>query len=294
MFGPYSVYVWVCLASLAAGVINAVAGGGTLLTFPALVAALGSSVVANATSTVALVPGSLASAWGYREEFSKCRRWAALLAGPSLVGGWLGARLLTHLPERIFNTVVPWLILVAAVLFIFQPALSRMGGKSHPDQRPHAWSIAAVMVFQLLVAVYGGYFGAGIGILMLSSLGLMGIGDIHQMNALKTFLAVCINGISVVVFVHDGTVNWPFALSMAVAAIIGGYVGARVARRLNRALVRWVVIVIALVLAGVFFYRAQRQPTTPPQRDDHGVTVISSRWKGRSDDTLRMSARATL
>jgi uncharacterized protein len=251
------IYLWVNVAALLAGAINAVAGGGTLLTFPALVAALGSTVAANATSTVALVPGSLASAWGYREELAKCQRWAVLLAGPSLVGGWLGASLLTHLPERIFNLVVPWLILLAAVLFILQPTLPRLRNSGKDAKKPSALAISIVLCAQFLIAVYGGYFGAGIGILMLSSLGFMGVGDIHHMNALKAFLAVCINGVSVAVFVYDGEVSWSFALGMAVAAIIGGYLGARAARRLNRTLVRWVVIVIALVLAGVFFYRAQ-------------------------------------
>jgi uncharacterized membrane protein YfcA len=253
-----SAYFWVCLAALFAGVINAVAGGGTLLTFPALVAALGSSVIANATSTVALVPGSLASAWGYWEELQKCRRWALLLTGPSVLGGWLGAHLLTHLPESVFNAVVPWLILLAAALFIAQPTISRLRSQEGATNRPSLLMLTSLIVFQFLVAVYGGYFGAGIGILMLSSLSLMGMGDIHQMNAVKTYLAVCINGVSVAVFIYDGTVNWTYALLMAIAAIIGGYVGARVARRLNRTLVRWIVIVIALVLAAVFFVRQQQ------------------------------------
>ncbi len=262
MIESYGMYLWVWAAAFAAGVINAVAGGGTLLTFPALVATLGSSVTANATSTVALVPGSLASAWGYREELQTCRGWALLLTAPSLVGGWLGAHLLTHLPESVFNAVVPWLILLAAMLFIFQPTISRLRGDISAPNRPSLLTLITVVIFQFLVAVYGGYFGAGIGILMLSSLSLMGMGDIHQMNAVKTYLAVCINGVSVGVFIYDGTVNWSFALSMAVAAIAGGYLGARVARRLNRTLVRWVVIVIALVLAGVFLVR-QRQDATP-------------------------------
>src|SRR5579884_501895 len=208
MLESYGTYLWVSAAALAAGVINAVAGGGTLLTFPALVAVLPSTVVANATSTVALVPGSLASAWGYREELHKCRRWAWLLAGPSLVGGGLGAYLLTHLPKDIFDLVVPWLILLAAVLFILQPTLSRLRNPAGVAKPPSLLTTAAVLVFQFLVAVYGGYFGAGIGILMLSSLGFMGLGDIHEQNGLKTFLAVCINGISVAVFIVNGVVNW--------------------------------------------------------------------------------------
>jgi uncharacterized membrane protein YfcA len=212
---------------------------------------------------VALVPGSLAGAWGYRQELWQARRWAFWLAWPSLAGGYIGALLLTRLDEKYFRAVVPWLILVAAVLFLLQPRLGRLRRSPGPGAKlsPAGWT--AAVLFQFIVAVYGGYFGAGIGILMLSSLGLMGVGDINQMNGVKTFLAVCINGVSVAVFVLDGHVVWSAALVMAVAAIMGGYGGARVARRLNRNLVRWVVIVIAFALAGYFFHKQSSSPPAP-------------------------------
>jgi uncharacterized membrane protein YfcA len=247
--------VLLCLAALAAGVMNSIAGGGTLLTFPALLAAGVSPVVANATSTVALVPGSLSGAWGYRSEICHLGRWTALLIVPSLLGGAVGSLLVLTLNESYFKAVVPWLILAATLLFLFQPAISRWAGIGMEQAPPAPGAVVGVLFFQFLVSVYGGYFGAGIGILMLSSLGLMGVGDIHRMNALKTLLAACINGVSVVIFVLGGKVQWRLALLMAVAAIAGGYLGARVARRLNRNVVRWVVILIGLVLAGHLFYK---------------------------------------
>jgi uncharacterized membrane protein YfcA len=254
MAEPLGTYLLLCLAALLAGVMNSIAGGGTLLTFPALLRVV-SPVVANATSTVALVPGSLAGAWGYRKEMHETRRWASLLVGPSLAGGALGSLLVTRLPETYFAALVPWLILLAAVLFLIQPAVTRWAGTAHDQSPPSRLTLVAVAFFQFLVGVYGGYFGAGIGILMLSSLGLMGLTDIHHMNALKTFLAACINGVAVIIFIRERVVDWPYALIMAAAAIAGGYLGARVARVLNRQLVRWIVVLIGFGLAGYFFYK---------------------------------------
>jgi uncharacterized membrane protein YfcA len=248
------------LAATAAGVVNAIAGGGTLLTFPALFAALGSTaedaVIANATSTVALVPGALSALVGYRRELRHERAWAALLFWPSLVGGMLGSLLVVLLPAELFKVLVPWLILVAAVLFALQPRISRWTGLGQPRPGPPARAlVAGGVAFQFLVAVYGGYFGAGIGILMLSSLALLGLDDIHRMNALKTLLNAVINGTSVAVFVASGSVNWPYAMLMAVASSIGGFVGASVARKIDRRVVRGLVVAIGFSLAGYYLYR---------------------------------------
>jgi uncharacterized membrane protein YfcA len=275
MSQPLETYFFICLAALLAGILNSIAGGGTLLTFPALLGANVAPVWANATSTVALVPGSLAGAWGYRKEMHETRRWAWLLVGPSLVGGAVGSLLVTQLPQSYFATLVPWLILLAATLFLVQPTLVRWAG-SGEHKAPSRLTLAGITFFQFLVAVYGGYFGAGIGILMLSSLGLMGISDIHRMNALKTFLAACINGVAVVIFILQGVVNWPFALAMAVTAIAGGYLGARVARLLNRQLVRWIVILIGFSLAAYFFYQ-QWTPAAPSVGYDSNRDAVVSR-----------------
>ena len=253
-------YFILCLAALLGGAINAIAGGGTLLTFPALFAALGSSgaaaVMANATSTVSLVPGSLAALFGYRREIRQERHWAALLLIPSLLGGLAGSLLVVALPGESFKAAVPWLILTAALLFLLQPQIARWTGIGQSHAGPHSRRLQlAAIAFQFAVAVYGGYFGAGIGILMLSSLAMLGLGDIHRMNAVKTLLASIINGTSVVVFVATGNVHYPYALAMAISASIGGYLGARLARRLDRTLVRGLVVAIGFLLAAYYFYR---------------------------------------
>lgn len=260
-----SEYVVLCLAGAAGGAVNSIAGGGTLLTFPALcaiLAGMGSfgtgaeyAVVANGTSTVALFPGSFAAMWGYRRELSETRRWAKVLIGPSLVGGLVGALLATRLPAKTFQQLVPWLILGAASLFALQPQIGRWIGIGSERAEPSRKVILGVVLFQFFVGIYGGYFGAGIGILMLSALALMGIGDIHRMNSVKTLLAATINTVAAGVFIVQNKVYWPFALSMGVAAIIGGYAGARIARRMNRAVVRGIVVAIGFGLAAYYFLR---------------------------------------
>jgi uncharacterized membrane protein YfcA len=253
-------YVFLCVSAFLAGVMNSVAGGGTLLTVPALTA-LVTPAVANATSTVALLPGSFAGAFGYRRELWECRRFVFRMLAPSIAGGFLGAWLVGK-DQAAFARLVPWLVLTAAVLFVVQAPLSRwvkrhaVAEGTHPDHHEPGWFLQAVVIgFQFLVAVYGGYFGAGIGILMLSALGFMGVGDIHRMNAVKTFLAASINTASVVVFIRDGLVNWTYARPMVLAAIVGGYAGARVARRLPASYVRYAVIVIGFGLAAFYFIK---------------------------------------
>jgi uncharacterized membrane protein YfcA len=253
--------VWLCLAALAAGAVNSIAGGGTLLTFPALLAGLSplgaaeAAVVANATSTVALVPGSLAGAWGYRREMKPARRWLYLLVGPSLMGGVIGALLVTRLDSTYFATLVPWLLLTAALLFLAESLLPEKAA-ADPKQRPLSMgAVAAIFVFQLVVAVYGGYFGAGASILILSALSALRVGDVTQMNALKTVLSSCINGISVIVFIAEQKVAWNYALPMMAAAIFGGYLGARLALVIQPRHTKLLVSVIGLGLAAYFFLR---------------------------------------
>jgi uncharacterized membrane protein YfcA len=258
------IYLLLCVSAFAAGAVNAVAGGGTLLTFPALLTRL-PDVSANTTSTVALVPGSMAGAWGFRHELSGCGSWLTLLLPPSLLGGLLGSLLLIEFPNA-FLLVVPWLLLLAAVLFMAQPTLNRYlqrgtardEGMRTSEVLPGSGPARlALLSFQFLVGVYGGYFGAGIGILMLSGLGLIGMADIHRMNAVKTILASTMNLVSVVVFVFHpkGQVAWRYGPVMAVASIVGGYAGARLSRRLPQPLVRWLVIVTGFALAGYYFLK---------------------------------------
>jgi len=253
--------IWLCLAALAAGAVNSIAGGGTLLTFPALLAGLSplgaadAAVVANATSTVALVPGSLAGAWGYRREMKRARRWLYLLVGPSLAGGVIGSLLVTRLDPAYFAALVPWLLLTAALLFLAESLLPPKAA-ADPEQRPvSAGAAAGILLFQLVVAVYGGYFGAGASILILSALAALRVGDVNHMNALKTLFSACINGISVVVFIAEKKVAWHYALPMMVAAILGGYLGARLALVIQPRHMKWFISTIGLGLAAYFFLR---------------------------------------
>lgn len=247
-------YVFLCASAFAAGAVNALAGGGTLLTFPALLGAPGANaVMANATSTVALVPGSLAGAWGFRRELLSATSWARLLIWPSVLGGAIGSLLVVLLPERYFAHLVPWLILTATLLFAFQPVLARFAGLGRHHESPSRLHRIGLILFQFLVAVYGGYFGAGIGILMLAALALMGLDDINRMNAVKTFLAAVINGVAILVFAASSTVIWRYAAVMAVAAAAGGFCGAHYGRRIPREIVRWIVISVGFVLAAHYF-----------------------------------------
>jgi len=248
-------YLWLCLAAFGAGAVNAVAGGGTLLTFPTLDATRIGSVFANATSAIALLPGSAASAWGYRRELANCRRWLVFLGIPSLLGGGLGALLLYYGGEPTFKAIVPWLILAAATLFLLQPAISRFFRQHAAHGPPSPRLLAVILVCQFAIGLYGGYFGAGIGILMLSSLSFLGLADIHHVNALKTFLALCMNGVSAMLLSVLGQVVWPYGLAMAAAAIIGGYAGARLALKLRPPIVRWIVIVLGFSLAAYYLFR---------------------------------------
>lgn len=236
-----------CASAVAAGAINAVAGGGTLLTFPSLLAVV-SPVAANATSTFALFPGSLASGYGYRKELALCRPHLVRLLPPSLLGGLIGSLLVTRLPERVFATAVPWLLVTASVLLLLQRPLARYFG-AHPHQAPTRRTVAVIVFFQFLVGIYGGYFGAGIGILMLSSLAFMGIPDIHQMNAVKSLLASAINGMTLLIFLLSGAIVWKYALVMGVAGTVGGYAGSRVARRVPPSYLRAFVVVIGFAVA---------------------------------------------
>jgi uncharacterized membrane protein YfcA len=249
-----------CVTAFLAGAMNSIAGGGTLLTFPALTSVV-SPAFANGTSTIALMPGSFAGTLGYRKELWECRKFALRMLVPSLLGGYIGADLVGR-DQKAFADLVPWLILTAAVLFVAQGPISKWlkaraagAGVQPEEHKPSMFTQILVIGFQFLVAVYGGYFGAGIGILMLSALGFMGVGDIHRMNGVKTFLATAINGMAAIVFLRDGLVNWSYAVPMAVTSIAGGYAGARVALRLKPVYVRYAVIVIGFGLSVFYFIR---------------------------------------
>lgn len=242
-------------SSFGAGVMNAMAGGGTILTYATLLFLGESAITANATSTVALWPGAAASMYGYRREVAEHRGWLATLFLPSLIGGTLGAVLLLETPAKRFERLAPFLILFATVLFMIQGAMSRWTGSAAGAPRTPA-RLAGAIMFQFGVAVYGGYFGAGIGILMLAVLGFLGLSDIHAANGLKNFFALCINGLAAAYFIARGAVHWPAALVMILGAIAGGYAGARFARSIGKEKARAAVVVIGLLVAGILLLRA--------------------------------------
>jgi len=247
----------VFIAGFIAGMINSVAGGGTLLSFPALVWIGRDPIVANVTNTVAIWPGSLGALLGFRRELGDSRRWMTMLAGPSVLGGFVGAVLLLQTPSRTFAAIVPYLILFATLLFAAQESMTRwlrLGDSYGPPHSRHPAWIAA-MLFQFFVALYGGYFGAGIGILMLAALGLLGLHDIHQMNGLKNFFAICINFVAAVYFMCRGPVSWADAVVMSAGAVAGGYGGAGLGRRLGRVFVHRAVVVIGVAMAVSFLFR---------------------------------------
>ncbi len=256
----------VVLVSALAGGVNSIAGGGTLLTFPALVGLGVSPIIANATSTVALWPGSVSSTWAYRGELAGARRWALWFSLPSLAGGALGAVLLLRTPAARFAALVPWLVLGATALFVAHGPVLRSirarvptgAGAIDDSAATTGRPTAGVLLAQFGIAVYGGYFGAGIGILMLAALGFMGLANIHRMNGLKAWGGACINAVAAGIFILGRLVNWPIALAMAVGATVGGYGGALIAQRVPQAWVRWSVVGVGLS-SGVWLFFAHRR-----------------------------------
>jgi len=236
-----------------ASAINAFAFGGSLVSFPTLIWLGLPPIIANATNTAAVWPGSLGAVWGYRRELRETSPKVYWLIVPSIAGAIAGAVLLRITPADVFDRLVPLLILFATLLFAVQDRVQRMLNLA-PEHHGSLWFTAAV-VFQFFVSVYGGYFGAGMGILMLAALAVLGHEDIHQMNGIKNLLAVFINAVAAAYFLLAGMVRAPDALVMAAGAAIGGVAAAGVARRMGRAAVRRAVIVIGFSMALVMFWR---------------------------------------
>jgi uncharacterized membrane protein YfcA len=244
-------------AGFAAGLMNAIAGGGTIVTFPALIFAGISSIGANATSTVALLPGTLAGVAGYRRMLPAVWKWIRTFAAVSVLGGLVGGILLTKTPERVFDRLVPFLILFATVLFSARTFFTRTLSVKTTESASPRWFVV-VIIFQFLVSVYGGYFGAGIGILMLASLGLLGFEDIHEMNAVKNVLTFLINGIAAGYFILKGLIDWPAAGIVATGAIAGGYSGAHFSQKVPQRMVRFSITAVGLFITAVMFYKQLR------------------------------------
>ncbi|MGP6156752.1 MAG: sulfite exporter TauE/SafE family protein [Vulcanimicrobiaceae bacterium] len=240
--------IFLFFAAAIGGGLNSVAGGGSFVAFPALLFAGVAPIPANATNSVALWPGSAASAIAYRRELSEVRHELVPLGAAALAGGLVGSILLLRTPERSFVLLIPWLLLCATVLFT-------LGGALRSRMRKVQASLAVAVVAQLIISIYGGYFGGGMGIMMLAVLSLLGMTDIHRMNGIKTVLATLVNGIAVAAFVVARMVEWGPGIVMIAGGISGGYAGAAIARRVDAKYVRALVLVIAWGMTVYFFAR---------------------------------------
>ena len=243
------------LAAFVAGALNAVAGGGSFLTLPALVFTGVPPVAANATGTVALLPGYAAGAWGFREDMQAppglSMKSVVLL---SLIGGSLGAALLLFTPNELFRKVVPWLLLAATAMFAFGPQLRKWAARGG-EASPQAASPIKAAIGMLAVAIYGGYFNGGLGILLLALFGLLGQTQLNAMNGMKNLVSALLTAIAVAIYAAGGIVQWQQALIMMIAATAGGYGGARVARKIPPPWLRWGIVATGLVMSGVFFWK---------------------------------------
>jgi uncharacterized membrane protein YfcA len=246
--------VFLFFAGLLGGALNAVAGGGSFIAFPALLFSGVAPIAANATNTVGLWVGVTASGGAYRKHLDISRRVMIPLAVTSVIGGVAGAFLLLHTPAQTFLRVLPWLMLGATLLFIFGNRLGRGSGNALA-QDASTKALAVATVFELVVAVYGGYFGGGIGILNLAMLAILGMTDIHAMNALKVVLGGIINGIAVITFILAGAVVWKQGSVVIVGAVFGGYFGAHYAQKLPGAWIRRFVIVVGTTMTAYFFWK---------------------------------------
>jgi uncharacterized protein len=237
------------------GGLNAVAGGGSFITFPALIFTGMLPIAANATNNTAMWVAGLASASAYRQDLDIKGRSLLVLSITSLVGGAIGAILLLFTSPDIFKKLIPYLLLLATVVFIFGEAIKTWVQTIRQSSSSEPPPIATLIVAQLAISIYGGFFGAGIGILMLATLTFSGIKNIHAMNALKAFLATCINGIAIIPFMFAGLIAWQQALLMAVGGCLGGYAIARVARKIQPQIIRRFVAIVAIGMTTYFFIR---------------------------------------
>jgi uncharacterized membrane protein YfcA len=242
-------------AALVAGAVNAVAGGGSMISFPALLVAGYPAKTANVTNTVALWPGYLGGSLGYREELGPQRRRIAFLLGPSVLGAIAGSAILLSTSEDAFETIVPFLILFGTTLMGFQRQLTDFAERHRFVARTHDHFPPLLQVAVFLLAVYGAYFGAGLGIITLAILGVLIPDDLQRLNALKGMSSLLINAVAVVYFAAFGPVEWVPAAAMSIGALAGGYVGAGVARTLGQERLRFAIVVFGATTAAILFVR---------------------------------------
>jgi uncharacterized membrane protein YfcA len=246
-------------AALVAGMVNSIAGGGTLISFPAAVAAGLPPIWANATNSVALTPASLTAAWGFRSEVKRHGRLALSLLGPGMAGGLVGAVILRNTPQRVFDAIVPWLVLGATLLILAQKLIVARS-RSQGDERAHKSRLGFILFAQFLVGVYGGYFGAAMGIVMLGMYSLMRELEIHAANGIKNVISGSINCIASIYFIASGIIDYRAAALMAVCASSGGFIGARLTRRIPAAAARALVVAIGFSFTALLAYRHYGRP----------------------------------
>ena len=248
---------WLIVASFLGGALNAVAGGGSFLSFPAMLAVGLGPIQANATNTVALWPGQLTSIAGYFGEVKKHQRLAWMMAAAGLVGGSVGAIILLNTPAKTFLNLVPWLLLFAAVVFaVSGPVMKRIQQRKHiKPQQDVPRNYCPLVIMTVLVCFYIGYFGAGAGFLIISLLSVFGFEDMNEMNAMKVVSTTMANGMACILFAFSGKVEWRYCLAAMVTCAIGGYLSARISQRMNPQFLRLVVVVVGLGMAAYFFWR---------------------------------------
>lgn len=246
------------LAAVLGGALNSVVGGGTFVVFPALLIAGVPAVAANATATIVLWPGGISSALAYRDQIRLSRTLLIALSAASLLGGGIGAVLLVRTPGAAFVRLVPWLLLFATALLSFGGKLNSLLGVGSGAAEPGRHATFTVAAIQFLISIYGGYFGAGMGILMLAALALARVGNIHVMNGIRTVLGALINAVALVLFVFVHLIAWRPAILMIVGATLAGYVGAAIAKRIDPKIVKRFVIVIAWTMTAYFFLKTYR------------------------------------
>jgi uncharacterized protein len=247
--------VFLFVAGVLGGALNSVAGGGSFIAFPALLWTAVPPIPANATNTIALWTGAAASGGAYRNRLDVARRVMIPLLVASFAGGFLGAILLLKTPAHTFMRVLPWLTLGATLLFAFGKKLAGKRGSLIEHETTSAILIAATF-FQFIVGIYGGYFGGGMGIVMLAMLAALGMTDIHAMNALKSVMGFVINGVAVVTFVLARAVYWRHGMVMILGAIVGGYLGAHYAMKLPQSWIRSFVVLVGAGMTAYFFWKS--------------------------------------
>lgn len=264
---PFGHAIFLFFAALLAGILNSVAGGGSFISFPALLVSGIAPIAANATNTCALWPGTIASAVAYRKVLTReARRMLPPLIVLGLLGGVLGANILLHTPQETFMKLIPWLLLLATAVFLFSGGITswlrgraqsraESQGSLAAEKRTPPLLMAGGLIAEVFLAIYIGYFGAGAGILVLALLALLGMENIHTMNGVKTLLVSLVNGVALLTFIIGHRIVWPEAAVMVIGAAVGGYAGAHFAQKMNPRHVRWAVIAVGFAMSAYFFVR---------------------------------------